>query len=435
MSVRTEADCLLEQGALYLSRVLLRDEQDSPIFAGFKAGAFSLYYGDEPIFHFDLAGRWQRAYLGGAHFLKSLDTTVKSIVRVREGANLVLKRKTLSYEQVSDLDHQIRQAAIDLIDGLAFAKLQRVDPGAEDRHLDSETLRDFLERVVLWDAPAWFSQRERYLAAYHGHPFQPPDGVARIVVQASYGDREPSTFEEPRGIPHHICSPKEFETHVSAVSRLWGERIRQARAIYLSGSDILHLPADRIISYLTTLAQNFAVGRTEEGESGPAPLEEVHAFLEDPSQPLPTREDWQVLREHHLTRVYLGVESGNARIRSLYGKRWDNAELVTLVDDLKSAGMSISLLLFSAAGGKNESEAHGESTTELVEQLPLGPGDIVACLDDAEILGERDDPAGADSFSTEERLHQQANLRQRLLPLQKERKIKVVPYSLEKLWM
>ena len=67
-------------------------ERAEMVFAGFKQGAFSLYFGDAPIYHFDLEGRWQRAFLEPTHYLKSLDTRVQMIDRVREGANLVLKR-------------------------------------------------------------------------------------------------------------------------------------------------------------------------------------------------------------------------------------------------------------------------------------------------------------------------------------------------------
>ena len=55
------------------------------VLAGVKAGGVSLYFGDDPIYHFDLDGRWQRAFLGGLHYLKGLDATVRSIGRDREG--------------------------------------------------------------------------------------------------------------------------------------------------------------------------------------------------------------------------------------------------------------------------------------------------------------------------------------------------------------
>ena len=79
--------------------MLLPPDAGDPIFAGFRPGVFSLYFGDAPIYHFDLEGRWQRAFVAGTHYLKGLDATVQAIDRVREGANLVLKRRTLGYAE------------------------------------------------------------------------------------------------------------------------------------------------------------------------------------------------------------------------------------------------------------------------------------------------------------------------------------------------
>ena len=112
------------------------------VFAGFKKGAFSIYFGDAPIYHFDLEGRWQRAYLEPTHFLKGLDTRVHAIDRVREGANLVLKRRILSRPDVADLDLQVRGVALGLITELDAGRLDRQDPPADKAQpLGSDSLR------------------------------------------------------------------------------------------------------------------------------------------------------------------------------------------------------------------------------------------------------------------------------------------------------
>ena len=109
MSHLSEAACLIEQGATYRWRVGLQPthEPGEPIFTGFKPGAFAVYFGDAPFFHFDLEGRWQRAFVDGTHFLKSLDGTVQTIDRMREGPNLVLKRSTLDDPTASEFDSQV----------------------------------------------------------------------------------------------------------------------------------------------------------------------------------------------------------------------------------------------------------------------------------------------------------------------------------------
>ena len=112
MTPQTEAACLLDTGALYHVRVGLVREGGDPIFAGFKRAAFSLYYGDAPIFHFDLEGRWQRAFVDGVHYLKAPDTTVQAIDRVRVEKNLVLRRRVLSFAEATDFDGSVRDTRV-----------------------------------------------------------------------------------------------------------------------------------------------------------------------------------------------------------------------------------------------------------------------------------------------------------------------------------
>ena len=75
MAQSTEAACLLQSGSMYPRRLGLRTESGEDVFVGIKPGGFSLYFGDAPIYHFDLEGRWQRAFVEGVHYLKGLDAS------------------------------------------------------------------------------------------------------------------------------------------------------------------------------------------------------------------------------------------------------------------------------------------------------------------------------------------------------------------------
>src|SRR5436309_625498 len=126
----TEAEALFESGALYGRRALFRTTGGEPLFAGLKPGALSLYFGDEPFFHFDLEGRWQRAYADGRHWHKGLDSTVQTIERTRRGVNLVLTRRTLGFAEASDFDARVRSTALDLIAALGAGRLEPAEPAA-----------------------------------------------------------------------------------------------------------------------------------------------------------------------------------------------------------------------------------------------------------------------------------------------------------------
>src|SRR5262249_9523187 len=120
----TEAACLLQQGALYRKRIGLElpEKDGDPIFAGFNPRGFSLYLGDAPIYHFDLEGRWQRIFADGIHYLKGLDGEVHAIDRVREGPNLVLKRRRLPVDEAADLDLRVCSIALELLADLSASR-------------------------------------------------------------------------------------------------------------------------------------------------------------------------------------------------------------------------------------------------------------------------------------------------------------------------
>jgi hypothetical protein len=426
---QTEAACLLRSGALYGSRILLQRPggDGEPIFAGFKQAAFSLYFGDAPIYHFDGEGRWQRAYVDGIHYLKGLDATVQAIDRVREGGNLVLKRRTLGYAEASDFDARVRAAAINLLGALHDGLLERVEPPPSAQPLAPDELLSFLERIAAWDASAWFAHRETYVATYGPLSFLPPDIPNAVVLQATLGHAGGIAFGLGRVAAHEVRSARAFEEHAEAVKALLGRRVEQARGLFLAGGDVLRQPADQVETYLEIAARVFRVSSAPDARLGG-----IDAFLDDLSAGLPDRTAWSRFRERHLRRVSLGVESGDEVVRSLYGKTWRNESLHALVADLKEAGLGVNLLVLVDAGGVEAADRHVEATSALVNSLPLGTGDLVALLDGNEVRDPDRSLPGFTPLKGARWADQQSRLRQGLATVRSERGAKVAPYSLEK---
>ena len=442
---RTEAACLLEQGAKYKRRVGLTPlfGPAEPIFAGFKPGAFSVYFGDAPIYHFDLEGRWQRAYVDGTHFLKGLDGTIHTIDRVREGGSLVLKRQTLGYAQASAFDARVRSMSLDLIESIDLGQLGLVEPPAsKSRPLPSDELHAFLERIARWDAAAWCAHRERYMATYGPLPFLPPECQNAVVLQATLakaggfgiGGSPPS---EPV-----VRSLREFEQHVNEVAALWGRRLLQSRSIFLAGRDLMHLPADDVNAYLNTASVVFpiepessrqAAERAAEGDDAGPRLDGVHVFLDDFAALELDRAAWGEFAARRVIRVSLGVESGDPDVRAIFGKNWTDLDLRAVVANLKAAGLAASVLTLVGAGGVERAAPHLSHTSRLIESLDLGPGDFVFLLDENEFGGSQSIFRSETPYEKPAWAEQQAKLKEALAPLKK-RGIKVLPYTLEKQW-
>jgi hypothetical protein len=440
----TEAACLLNQGALYRKRIGLEPAaiDGDLIFAGFKQGAFSIYFGDAPIYHFDLEGRWQRAFVQGIHYLKGLDAEIHAIDRVREGPNLVLRRRRLTYEETMDLDSRIRSVALELLADLGAGRLRfRQPPMAKTQPLDCDELDDFLERISRWDNAAWFAHRERYLGTYGPLPFLPPDCLNAVVLQATLGHADGRSFGMGSTAEYYVRTLKEFEQHAREVAALWGRRLLQSRVVFLAGSDVLRRPVEDIAAYLDTIRQVFPIqpkASTREGDlagidSNTPRLEGIHAFLDDFTTPRPDRAAWCKFAERGLVRLSLGVESGDPSVRAVYGKNWVAKELRSCVADLKAAGLAVSLMTLVGAGGIERAEMHVRETATLIQTLDLCPGDHVFLLDENQVRDPLARPPSLTFLEGPAWDEHQKRLKEELAPL-RSRGAKVLPYTLEKQW-
>ncbi len=439
----TEAACLLEQGASYRRRIGLRPIATSgdPIFAGFKHGAFSLYFGDAPIYHFDLEGRWQRAFVDGTHYLKGLDATVHAIDRVREGPNLVLKRRTLADAEAGDFDERVRLTALELIAGLKADTLGRIEPASpKAQPLKAEDLHTFLERINAWDSAAWLAHRARYDGANGRLPFLPPECQNAVVLQATLGHATGVGFGGSAASEAHTRSAAEFAQHAKDVARLWGRRLTQSRILFLAGSDVLHQPIEQIAAQLDASGQTFPIEPRTRGRAADRADEEdkprfdgVHAFLDNFALPRPDRAGWRELADRGLVRISLGVESGDPDVRSMYRKEWTDDELHATVAEAKAAGLGVSVLTLVGAGGIERAESHVERTVQLVESLALGAGDFVFLLDENELRESERHVGSLTSLQGMTWSDQLSKLKQKLVELKK-RGIKVLPYTMEKQW-
>ncbi len=422
MAHETEAACLLRTGAMYRRRIGLRSDSGELVFVGVnKHGSLSLYFDDEPIYHTDLEGRWQRAYLAGTHYRKALDGSIDAIARPREGKNLVLRRRPLPFAEASDLDARVRQAALDLIEGVESGRLTPVPPPESVPPIDPEELRELLERIARWDSAAWFRHRETYISTYGPLGFLPPDCHGAIVLQATLGHPGARAFGNAPPAEHYVRSPEEFAEHAHTVRNLLGRRVEQSRGAFLAGADVLRQPVDQVAAYLKTIAEVFP---ERDG---------VDAFLDDVAPPLPDRDAWRRLADLGLRRVNLGIESGDADVRALYRKTWSDDDLRATVADLNAAGLGLRLMLLVGAGGVSWADRHEAATAELLNTLDLQRGDLVYLLDANEIgdasFGGQIEPLTGSRWN-----EQQARLKERLVPIRAGCGAKVVPYLMEKQW-
>ncbi len=358
----TEAAGLLQSGAIFPRRVGLRPSRDSDpsakVLAGFKRGGFSLYFEDAPIGHFDLEGRWQRAFLDGTHYLKGLDATVRAVDRVREADQMILRRRTLLSGEVNALDAAIATLAANLLSDLAADSLVLMSPPPPSRPIDRADLQAILSKIVGWDAGAWADHQARYRLLYGDGPppFLPPDCPNPVIL--SVGE---------------AMSVRGFVDHARGVVSLLGRRLNQCLDVFLTGSGWIDRPEVEVLGLLTAIDDALPIqpgrGRpraSDAGEEAPR-LETIHGWVEDFRRGRHSLGAWRAFRGAQLGRVTLKVD-----LRFPL----EAEALRALVADLKAAAIGVGLACFV--------DAPVESTqgdfAALVALLPLASGDLISLI-------------------------------------------------------
>ncbi len=144
----------LMREATALSRRIELTVADEPqnVIAGFRAGdAFSIYFGPDPVFHFDAGGRLRRGFVDG-FLIRTQGTTIARLERVRTPEVVELRRHDLSDIELSDFLQQMKQRLAHFCAAVVddeFSVVKQV-PSGESIVPDIVT---HLERVLTIDVP------------------------------------------------------------------------------------------------------------------------------------------------------------------------------------------------------------------------------------------------------------------------------------------
>lgn len=148
-------DLMAEATALSPRLELAVPEEPEPVVAGFRGARLSLYFGGDPVYHFDEARRLRRAFVGGQLY-RTQGQTLARLTRVRTTATTDLVRRDLSPDELAGFLADMRQRVGQLADVLSTERydvLREVPPSSNAvKRLGSE-----LERLMADDlhlAPA-----------------------------------------------------------------------------------------------------------------------------------------------------------------------------------------------------------------------------------------------------------------------------------------
>jgi len=190
---------------------------------------------------------------------------------------------------------------------------------------------------------------------YEMPPFRPPSEAFSVLIRVT------------RGCPWNRCafcpmykgsrfqkrSVAEVTHDIEVAARLYGE----ARAAFLGDADSVIIPVGQLVEILHHLYRCFSH------------LERVTSYARAKTVFKKPLEDLQRLSEAGLSRLHLGLESGDDETLSAMMKGISAAQAIEAGLKVKEAGISLSEYVLIGLGGKENYMRHAERTAAALNRI------------------------------------------------------------------
>ncbi len=188
---------------------------------------------------------------------------------------------------------------------------------------------------------------------YHQPVFRPPAEANSIIIQVALG----CSFNKCS-----FCSM--YETKKFKVRTLEDiyKDIRalsvydDARRVFLADGDALACDTDFLVKVLDYLKECFPK------------LQRVASYASPYNLLEKSLSELKILREHGLSLVYYGMESGNQELLKYINKPMNPSKIVEGLDKASDANMKTSVTVILGLGGKNLTKQHIEDSARVVNE-------------------------------------------------------------------
>ncbi len=340
-----------------------------PVRISARAGSCAVAVGDEVAVTFDGEGRL-------------LTATIEDYVHKR-GQNHRLVRKWHDGGRRNNvtLPPDERDALLWQVNRHLKAVIDELPADAPD------AIRRRLMLGASWDQERYAADAERFNEAYKPIGILPPDQYMAVVVQASEGCHyNRCTFcQFYRGTPFRVKNPDEFQLHVDRVIAFIGRSAPLRRTVFLADANALVASQRRLIDLFSVLERSFAfapeslTGRRLVAWQKANPFGKIgiysfmDAFTADPKP----AEEFAALRQCHLKRIYIGMESGHVPLLDFLRKPSKPEQVLETVQNAKAGGVNVGVIVMTGIGGRDYAHEHVRDSVKVLNGLPLGPGDLV----------------------------------------------------------
>lgn len=190
---------------------------------------------------------------------------------------------------------------------------------------------------------------------YVGDVYRPPSEAYSLIVQATIG------------CTHNKCSfckmfkEKRFQTRPTEdiiADFAWArKRYRSVPRIFLADANALCLKTDKLMPILTYIEETFPE------------CERVTIYGRASDILRKTEDELRMLREHGLTMVYIGAESGSDKVLEMCHKGETRQQLIDAVKRIEKVGIKASVTFISGLAGKDGWEDHAIQTGTMITEM------------------------------------------------------------------
>ena len=190
---------------------------------------------------------------------------------------------------------------------------------------------------------------------YKGKVYRPPSEAYSLIVQVTYGcSHNGCAFCDMYDDKHFAMRPMEEIREDFELAR---QVYRRVERVFLADGDALMRRTDELLQIL-----GLAYGLFPE-------CERVTCYASPTSLHIKSEEDLRLLREHGLTMVYMGLESGCDEVLEKMNKGHDAASIVAAGQKARRCGMELSVTAISGLGSRELMTQHAIGTARALSAM------------------------------------------------------------------
>ncbi|HSM23704.1 MAG TPA: radical SAM protein [Anaerolineaceae bacterium] len=353
------------------------------------------------VFSFDKEGRLWTALVDKIAYRRGLNG---NIVAKWNSGKEVLHRKWLNDNERYGL---ITKSHHEIFEILNLLRNQQIIFNPD---LDKQTISE-LDLLSKIDITFYEEDEKSYHSVYKPVGILPPDQYISVVLQltegCSFNKCTFCTFYRDRTF--RIKPSEEFEQHIVNVKNFVGKGLSLRRTIFLGDANALVVPTRKLIPLLEIIHKHLDV----------AELGGLFAFLDGFSGEKKTNNEYKSLKVLGLEKIYVGLESGNDSLLKFLNKPGTANDAVSAVQQIKTAGISVGIIVLLGAGGKRYQEGHIRDTINIINKMNLDADDLIYFSELIESEGldysKRAFSTNLEPLSSQERFIQRQKIEQGLI--------------------